>query len=280
MRVMLRYSLLLSATAFLFTPLFTSALITPVASCPPDSRKATADDAVVKNGQVQLGTCYNPNDPNLGQSVEEAKGYLLSIARGLPGTKAPPDQSHINNLNSTFAVCAANFLKAFSKTYGPVTLSSAFRCGPNSPASITCNRGENAAAGGASSSNHQLGLAIDVSPASGDFQRIWNFAKANPQFGVCFPYLGSDRPHMALAGTNTGEASKCAAQGITRICSGAPNFDIKSVPPGFGTVGTSDETGPGYTSTLPSGQCIVSTAPVMVTPCAGSPSVPRTLPPP
>jgi len=46
---------------------------------------------------------------------------------------------------------------------------------------------------------------------------------------VCFPYLGADRPHMALAGTNTGEAQRCAAQGIASACAEGGAFDPNSI---------------------------------------------------
>ena len=167
-----------------------------------------------------------PSDANLGvsNSVGSAKDFLNSVPKKcVGGCAAPPDKAHIDKLNNTFAVCAANFIKAYNQKYGAIYISSAYRDGPS---------GENARAGGANGSNHTRGLAMDMSPANGDFQTIWKFASQNPQFGVCFPYLGSDRPHMALAGTGTGEASKCAAQGVTKACSGAPNFTPSAVTSG------------------------------------------------
>ena len=201
------------------------------------SKVATAEQAAsVPGGTITAGvTMVCPSDIALGISgaVGTAKTYLLSIARGLPNSKAPPDATHINELNDTFAVCAANFLQAYAKQYGPVTISSAFRCGPRSPAIIHCNPSENANAGGASGSNHQIGLAMDVNPAGGksSYDTLMNFAKSNPAFGICFPrpsFNGSpDLPHMILAGENSqtgSEGAACSAQGVTKPCSGAPAF--------------------------------------------------------
>ncbi len=182
--------------------------------------------AAASGGGIIAGVTYVcPNDARLGisNSAGAAKEYLLSIAQGLPGTKAPPDRNHIAQLNSAFAVCAAGFLKAYSQNYGAVRITSAYRDGPS---------GENAAAGGAPGSNHTRGLAIDVGPTNGDYKRMWDFAKANPQFGVCFPHEGFDRPHMILGGIGGTEGGKCMARGISKPCSGV-NFDPNEVKPAY-----------------------------------------------
>ncbi|MDB5238039.1 MAG: hypothetical protein JWM46_309, partial [Candidatus Kaiserbacteria bacterium] len=205
----------------------------------PGTRPATAADSAVQNGTITAGTCYNPNEVGIGQSTETAKVFLNSVPKKCVGAcAAPPDKAHIEHLNDTFATCAANFIKAYNQKYGVIYISSAYRDGPS---------GENARAGGAPGSNHTKGLAIDMSPANGDFQTMWKFASQNPQFGVCFPYLGSDRPHMTLAGTGTGEAAKCAAQGVTKQCSGAPNFTPSAVTAGGPSM--YDEGGPAYGNT-------------------------------
>ena len=165
-----------------------------------------ADSA--NNGGIVAGVtlvCPDANSLGISDLVGGAKEYLNSVPKRCVGAcAAPPDKAHIDKLNNTFAVCAANFIKAYVQKYGVIYISSAYRDGPS---------GENARAGGASGSNHTRGLAIDMSPANGDFQTMWKFASQNPGFGECFPYLGSDRPHMSMAGTGTGEASKCSATG-------------------------------------------------------------------
>lgn len=216
--------------------------------CVGGSHAATqAEVNSINSGAIKVGQIIcNSDSATINSDAGTAKVFLLSIAQGLPGTKAPPDKAHIDRLNNTFAICAANFLKAYSQKYGRITISSAFRCGPASPSSIQCNRSENANAGGATGSNHQIGVAMDVNPGNGDYQTLWKFASQNPQFGVCFPYLSSDRPHMALAGLNTGESRKCAAQGVTKQCSGAPVLDPSSVTGGPAVTSLYDEGGALY----------------------------------
>ncbi len=183
----------------------------------PGTRLSVASDPAVQNGVIPVGTCFNPSATGVSTSANGAKQYLLSIAQGLPGTQAPPTQDRINKLNDTFAVCAANFFKAYTQATGvKLTLRSAYRDAAN---------GENARAGGVAGSNHTRGMAIDINPADGNYPRLWDYASKNPTYGVCFPHRAGDRPHIILAGIGGSEASKCAAQGVTRACSGAPAFN-------------------------------------------------------
>lgn len=170
--------------------------------------------------------------------VAQAKQYLLSIARNLRNSKAPPTcEQNIYRLNNTLAVCSAHFLKAYNSVYGEGSayVVSAYR----PPKDLGDGCGSNKAAGGAQYSNHAYGLALDIAPtgAGSTYKTLHSFARSNPQFGVCFPYLpeytgGSfyDAPHLALAGIDTGEAKKCAQQGVTSYCSGSPTFDPTKMP--------------------------------------------------
>lgn len=218
-------AVLLIASVFSFTEAVSAQTLTCAGAHLATQQEANA----APGGAIIAGVTYVcPADAALGISnqVGEAKQYLLSIAQGLSGTQAPPDKDHIDKLNNTFAVCAANFLKAYTQATGvKVILRSAFRCGPASPSNIQCDRTENARAGGAAGSNHMTGLAIDVNPVDGNYAPFWQFASRNPAYGVCFPYLAGDRPHVALAGTGTGEAARCAVQGVMKACSGAPVFN-------------------------------------------------------
>ncbi len=204
---------------------------------------ATQQEAdAAPNGGIVAGVtdlCSDAKTLGISDLVGSAKEFLNSVPKRCVGAcAAPPDKAHIDKLNNTFAVCAANFIKAYTLKYGAIYISSAYRDGPS---------GENARAGGAPNSNHTKGLAIDMSPASGDFPTMWKFASQNPGFGVCFPYLGSDRPHMSLAGSGTGEASKCAAQGVTAQCTGAPTFTPTAAS--SGAAGLYDESGQLYGNT-------------------------------
>ncbi len=171
----------------------------------------------------------------ISNEVKATKDFLLSRARDLRNSKAPPTcPANIYRLNNTFAVCLSRFIKAADATYGEgaVTIVSAFR---SPDANDSC--GNNAAAGGAPGSNHQYGRAADVAPGRGlSLEDLQDFAKANPQLGVCFPYVPRltsgtfyDPPHMALAGINTGEARYCAQQGITNYCDQSPTYDPNEV---------------------------------------------------
>ena len=180
------------------------------------------------------GSYVCPQDYQLSNVTPEsgaAKEYLKSLPRQSVGGSicAPPgSDENIDRLNSTFATCAARFLKEYTSRYGGIVITSAYRDGTPGSSPKGDGKSANQCAGGAPGSNHQRGLAMDVYPSNGDFEQIWNFASQNPQFGICFPYKGGDRPHMALAGTGTGEAAKCATQGVSQSCSGT-KFDPNSI---------------------------------------------------
>ncbi len=173
-------------------------------------------------GIPTTSNCWNPTNPHVGMSVGEAKQYLNSLPKRPLSSCAPPTESNIQRLNDSFAICAARFFKEYTARHGAVYITSAYRDGPS---------GANKCAGGVEGSNHTIGIAIDVNPAnSGLYPTMWSFAKNNPQFGVCFPHEGADRPHMILAGTNGGEAAKCAKLGVSKACDGS-NFNPNSIKP-------------------------------------------------
>lgn len=198
-------------------------------NCPPGTRPATMADLVVKEGTIAVGTCYNPTDRGISKTGLEAKEYLKKLP--CPSGNCDFGQS----FNDSFAICAANFFKAYQTKYGGVQINSAYRS-PDRERQICRN---NPACGAQMNnpnptSNHSKGVAIDVQPAGGESQYplLWGFAKANPQFGVCFPFEdGSgggfrDRPHMILAGLpGSQEAASCVKRGYgNKPCDGA-NFD-------------------------------------------------------
>ena len=171
-----------------------------------ESHVATAEEASSAgksrdgstNAIIAGTTQVCPEDAKAGISGDagEAKAYLLSIARNLRNSAAPPTKERIDPLNASFAICEAKFLKAYTNAHGPIYVVSAFRCGPNSPSEIKCDRSENARAGGAGASNHQVGLAVDVNPADGNYAQAHSFAQSNQQYGVWFRLGMDDRPHM------------------------------------------------------------------------------------
>ena len=121
------------------------------------------------------------------------------------------EDKNIDALAASFATSAANFLQAFTRQYGAITITSAHRTqqeqvcvciGENGPCAgkphvVKRKHGTRIVVRGIS--RHQLGIALDVRPGSGsvqEFANLHNFARLNPQFGVHFPLGPRDYPHM------------------------------------------------------------------------------------
>lgn len=244
-------------------------------TCPnPGERPAVASDAVVQSGQLPIGTCYNPNTLGVNQSTEQAKTYLLSLPRS--GTAA--NNSGITDLNGSFAICAANFLKAFTSKYGSVTITSGYRSAAydaamckNNPACGALENNPNP------NGNHQKGLAMDINAGSNQ-TAMDHFAKQNPQFGVCFPFslggvTGAGKPdtvHMILAGIPGSEPQGAGCSGVTRACSAGnfnPNTIVTPAPtqPSQPLVTSQPQTP--FTPQAPQGYCLTSTQPIIYTLC-------------
>lgn len=190
------FAMLASGLSFYVAPRYANAQGT-------NCHTATAAEVTASGGAIAgKPVCDADRAAGITKDAGAAKAYLLSIAKNLRNSQAPPDKAHIDPLNNSFATCAARFLEAYKNAYGPVNVVSAFRCGPRSPAEIKCDRSENGRAGGATNSNHQVGIAMDINTAGGksSYETLKSFAQANPGYGVTFPwpfYNGSvDKPHM------------------------------------------------------------------------------------
>lgn len=190
--------------------------------CSDGSESVPATSAQAING-VNVGDPVCPADIQGGitNAAGEAKEYLYSIS-----TKVnTADREHINKLNSTFAVCAAQYAKAYTQTYGEtLQITSAWR-----------SRADQARVSTSPTSNHTRGLAIDIHPASrsqASYDRMMNFAAQNKQFGVCFArpnYNGSpDMPHMTAAGIGS-RTEDCNKYGIAKMCDAGGPFDPSQV---------------------------------------------------
>lgn len=208
-------SLLIALVVFaFFTPLYAGAV-----TCPEGQVEITPETrAIATSAKIPLSSlCWKPNIAAAGMNAGQAKQYLESVpSRSISNCAVPKDR--ISGLNDTFAICAAQFLKAFSEQHGQVTITTAYR----PPRDNQCR-------GGADNSNHTRGVAMDVNPPNESlYPAMWKFASNNPQFGICFPFqdgktsLGYyDRPHMVLAGiSGSRESGECARQGVTKACSG------------------------------------------------------------
>lgn len=217
----------------------------------PEGCRAPTQGEIDAGWKRGISICPTDIKRGFSEDVGAAKKYLFSIARNLRDSQAPPDWEHIKPLDPTFAVCAANFLKAYADERGPVAVVSACRSCPGG------DPGENARAGGVPNSRHTKGLALDVNPIGrgSSYQTLWAFARQHPEYGVCFPHLGADPPHMTLTGADSREGNKCMRQSVTKICSGAP-------APFSGAPGIGGSTGP----TVPGGATPAPSLPLTVPP--------------
>lgn len=214
--------LFLVVSAFLTLPVFTNALAencgvtgicseTQVNPCPiPGTRPATASDAVVQNGQLKVGVCYNPNDASIGQTDEEAKKYLRTILCSPDGDNyggKGPDGT-IQGLDAKFVQCAAKFLKSARDSGINVCIREGARTVEKQESYV--RRGVIACKKGALC-EHPRGVAIDVNVTNGkgvnNCESYLALHTNAPTFGLKF-YLGcKDAYHFVP--TNAG----CSAGG-------------------------------------------------------------------
>jgi|GEM_PF-1880247 len=169
-------------------------------------RPATASDAAVKNGQIPVGTCYNPDAAGISQQAEQAKQWLAQHAQAKSTCGTASDQS-FEKLQSNFAVCAYNALKKYEDAGNKFTISSAYRsqqqqvcvCGPTGPQAGVCgSAGPMGSDGYAISCNghwHQCGLALDINPGNGNYDQLHQYIQGL-NAGVGFPIASTDKPHM------------------------------------------------------------------------------------
>jgi len=213
--------------AFVITVIFLYAPHVSQAQSPACARQATQNDVDALAGKVKLGDCIDAATLAIINPDESgpAKNYLKSLQREPNKCQTNSDAS-IDALSSDFAICAARFLKAYTQQYGTTyKITSAYRSVDQQK--CVCPQAVNGLCASPGKSNHQRGVAMDVHPLDGSYRRIADFAKANPQFGVCFPlaYKATpDRPHLILAGVGGGESNNCASQGVTTSCTGKVSF--------------------------------------------------------
>ena len=161
----------------------------------------------------------------------QAKEYLKSLPKEAKSRCGTESDESIGRLNAQFSICAANFVRAYQSTYGdPIRVNSAFRlpqqqvcvcqgekglCGK--PGKVDPKSG--VVVGG---SNHQRGVAIDITPASRDYARMQAFARSNPKLGVFFPHGMGDRVHLEPATVACGRGQNVAVPGATNATPSSP----------------------------------------------------------
>src|SRR5262249_22403618 len=142
-------------------------------------------------------------------------------------------------LTDAFAVCAARFLKQYSASGDKVTILAGYRSPENDAA--MCQNNPNCGAlmnkpASQQTGNHQRGLALDVQ--SGNQTQMNQFAKSNPQLGVCFPFslggkTGTGRPdtvHLIPVGGPGSEASGVGCAGVQNTCGVGSNTPVQQGP--------------------------------------------------
>ena len=175
------------------------ALVLADTTCPnPGERPTVASDAVVQNGQLPVGICYNPNTIGINQTAEQAKQDLYKMANGSGGSCQTTAQSSFEQLDPAFAVCADRFLQAVRQRDPNVHITSAYR--NNAQQACVCRQtsGPCAAPG---NSLHQQGLAIDIQDGSSNTIPAW-IHQAAAGYGITFPVKNDDGHMQPLTGSN------------------------------------------------------------------------------
>lgn len=233
---MLRSGSVFFVILFVLLPALGAAEVKP--ACPVALIPATDKEVTAAQGKIKIGDPVCPiAQAGITADVGEAKQFLVSRIGDTNSCKIQrvTPQMAIDGLNSAFATCAARFFKEYESRYSTkIRINRASN--PRQCEAELCRN--NAGCGGymnhpAPNSNHVQGVAIDVSAANQ--RQMMLFAKQNPQFGVCFPFLDhptfKDDVHMILAGIQSGEARLNGCQGVTKQCDGVtfnPN-EIRNV---------------------------------------------------
>lgn len=238
-----------------FVPIKSAQAVT----CPyAGERPAVAGDAAVQNGQILLGTCYDPvNALAINQEVEQAKQYLIS--RYTPGScsglgLSNPRVDGIEKLNDQFAIKLTAMLKAMPIGIG---IASAFRT----------QQAQQCANPKVTRSNHSRGCAVDLGydqHSCGNTACQWVLANA-PHFGLQLrlrysPEWNHLEP-ISCDGQSTGSAISAPetpvssiADFIRQMLGGQQQSQHSAPPPPPASTGSPKPVGTPTTSSQPSTQ--------------------------
>lgn len=117
-------------------------------------RPTTAEDAVVKNGWLEAGDCYNPATAGINQEGEAAKRYLLETRNACSGGRGISGDNPNNcilRLDAAFAVSLAKMFKENPGIFGGIKILSGYRTA----------EGEQKVSG-KTTGNHRRGCAVDL----------------------------------------------------------------------------------------------------------------------
>lgn len=123
--------------------------------------RATEDDVAAGYPPDSLVCPSDYQQSDITPESGEAKRYLSSIFRDGGGrcSELTQDVDKIENLNPTFAVCAAKFLQAVRQQDSSIYITSAYRT--SNQQGCMCGNGSSGCAA-AGRSNHQQGIALDL----------------------------------------------------------------------------------------------------------------------
>lgn len=218
--VLIIVSMLFAATLILFAQRSLAA----TAPCPAGNQPATATDLAAMQAagypNPQVGDCWNPSSPYVGQDSGQAKQDLQGMVCNTG--------VDIQHLDSNFAVCADKFMKALRQVSPSACIRSGYRSVQAQLAACMSICGASSCPGKCAApgqSFHQRGLAIDVDVHTSN-ATAWQIAAQSTNGGVANPsgLHSSDPNHFQATGS---------------ACSGAP------VPASDNTdVYTGTQTGP------------------------------------
>ncbi len=212
--------------------------------CPPGAKLVTSAELAQLQAcgatNITVGMCLDTLTQNILSLPQcaEAKAFLKSLPKETPSQCGTESNSSIDGLNAQFSICAANFIKSFIASNGPVRINSAYRsqsqqqCVCNVAAGMCGGQGTfNPATGQVEGgSNHLRGIALDITPLNGDFVKLHAFAASFPTFGVSFPLGMADKQHMEPTLAD-GPCAKPGAAAPTAIPSGGVTPPSSSFPP-------------------------------------------------
>jgi|GEM_PF-3115562 len=186
-------------------------------------------------------TPFDPDNPYFGDKAATAKAFLKSLPKQWAGGSTYDcktyEDKNIDKLNPQFAICMADFLRAYTGQYGQqsVRITSAYRsydeqkcvcvgekglCGEALPVDSTGRPIGGLGVG------HQYGTAMDIHPNNGDYQGFHNFAV---NYGVWFRLGMKDRPHVEPRTQACGLGMSVPPPGYAGPATGAPTSQLSNL---------------------------------------------------
>lgn len=210
------------------------------------SRSATEADCKLLSSSYHIPcvigvTPFDPDNPYFGDRAATAKAFLKSLPKQWAGGSTYDcktyEDKNIDKLNPQFAICMADFLRAYTARYGErsVRITSAYRsydeqkcvcvgekglCGEALPVDSTGRPIGGLGVG------HQYGTAMDIHPNNGNYQGMHQFAL---QYGVWFRLGMRDKPHVEPQTQACGLGMSVPPPGYAGPATGAPTSQLSNL---------------------------------------------------